>query len=71
MGRLEGLSMAAAGSAGLVKALKLVETELRLSMALLGVADIADLNGELVQRSEALGQSNVLSAFPLLENLKV
>ena len=69
MGRLEGLSMAAAGRAGLVKALKLVETELRLSMALLGVADIADLDGELVHRSEALGQPNVLSAFPLLETL--
>ncbi|XOV87008.1 MAG: alpha-hydroxy acid oxidase [Pseudomonadota bacterium] len=69
MGRLEGLAMAAAGPAGLVKALKLVETELRLSMALLGVADIADLKPELVERTTALGQPSVLSAFPLLDTL--
>ncbi|MEM7018385.1 MAG: alpha-hydroxy-acid oxidizing protein, partial [Pseudomonadota bacterium] len=69
MGRLEGLAMAAAGTEGVVKALKLIETELRLSMALLGMSDIKDLHPGLMERSTALGNPNVLSAFPLLDTL--
>ncbi|HIG40050.1 MAG TPA: alpha-hydroxy-acid oxidizing protein [Gammaproteobacteria bacterium] len=69
MGRLQGLAMAAAGQPGLVKALELIEVELRLSMGLLGVADIADLNPNLMERTSALGHPSVLSPFPLLDTL--
>ncbi|MFP6806313.1 MAG: alpha-hydroxy acid oxidase [Pseudomonadales bacterium] len=69
MGRVQGLAMAAGGPEGMVKALKLIEVELRLSMTLAGVRDIKDLNPSLMERATALGQPNVLSAFPLLDTL--
>jgi isopentenyl diphosphate isomerase/L-lactate dehydrogenase-like FMN-dependent dehydrogenase len=67
MGRLEGLAMAAGGRAGLVAALKLVEQEIRISMALLGIGRLSDLNPGLVERTQLLGTAHVLSAFPLLD----
>lgn len=66
LGRLEGLALAAAGPDGLVRALKLIETELKLSMALLGIDNIKDLHPGLMERDTALGNPSVLSAFPLL-----
>jgi hypothetical protein len=38
-------------------------------MTLAGVRDIKDLNPSLMERATALGQPNVLSAFPLLDTL--
>ncbi len=67
MGRLEGLAMAAGGREALVRALELVEQEIRTTMALLGVSDIADLSPEHMERAQPLAEATVLSAFPLLE----
>ena len=68
MGRFEGLAMAAGGAAGLMRGLKILEQEIRISMALLGASDLASLNPTLMERAQPLAEPSVLSAFPLLEN---
>ena len=68
MGRFEGLAMAAGGYAGLMRGLKILEQEIRISMALLGAPDLASLNSSLLQRAQSLAEPSVLSAFPLLDD---
>jgi len=68
MGRLEGLAMAAGGAAGIVRALELVEHELKTTMALMGAASLGELNADFLERCEATVAPHVLSAFPLLED---
>ena len=68
MGRFEGLAMAAGGYAGLMRGLKILEQEIRISMALLGVSDLSALNPSLLQRSQPLVEPSVLSAFPLIDD---
>jgi len=67
MGRLEGFAMAAGGSAALVRALEIIEQEIRISMALLGVSGLDQLHPGLLERAEPLSRAGVLAAFPLLE----
>ena len=66
MGRFEGLAMAAGGAPALVAALEILEHELKISLALLGCASLAELAPEHVTREGVLRASDVLSAFPLL-----
>ena len=68
MGRFEGLAMAAGGYTGLMRGLKILEQEIRISMALLGAPDLASLNSSLLQRAQPMAQPSVLSAFPLLDD---
>jgi isopentenyl diphosphate isomerase/L-lactate dehydrogenase-like FMN-dependent dehydrogenase len=68
MGRFEGLAMAAGGYAGLMRGLKILEQELRISMALLGAPDLASLNPSLLQRAQPVAEPSVLSAFPLIDD---
>ena len=66
-GRLLGLSMAAGGPEGVVRALELLEQEMRLTMGLMGIADVDDLSPDLVEEAPMLpGPYNMMSAFPLL-----
>ena len=67
MGRLEGFAVAAGGRDALVRALELVEREIRLTMALLGMSSISQLHPGLLERAEPVGPSHVLSAFPFLD----
>jgi glycolate oxidase len=67
IGRLEGLAMAAGGEEAVGTMLRLLEEEVRINLALMGVASIADLSPELLVRVPPLGPTHVLSAFPLLE----
>ncbi|MEM8768519.1 MAG: alpha-hydroxy acid oxidase [Pseudomonadota bacterium] len=67
MGRFQGLAMAAGGEQALMSALEIVEQEIRISMALLGVASLDGLGPGLVERTQPLGPGSVLSAFPLLD----
>jgi glycolate oxidase len=67
MGRLEGLAMAAGGAAALVRALTIIEQEIRTSMALLGVSELGGLGPELLERAQPMVTPHVLSAFPLLD----
>lgn len=67
MGRLEGLAMAAGGAPAVVRALEIVEHEIRTTMALAGVSRLPDLKPLLLERAAPLGRAGVLSALPLLE----
>jgi glycolate oxidase len=66
LGRLAGLALGAAGSAGLVRALELLEEEVRISLALLGVTSFAELTPQHVVAAPPVGEHDVFSAFPLL-----
>lgn len=67
IGRLEGLAMAAGGEAGVLRMLELLENEMRINLALMGVRSTADLDASLVEKAPPLPNPHVLSAFPLLE----
>ncbi len=67
IGRLQGLAAAAAGEAGMVRMLELLEEEARTILGLLGVRSFAELNADYVERVAALPHSGWHSAFPLLD----
>ena len=66
MGRFEGFAMAAGGTKALVEALSIVEQEIQITMALLGVRTLAELTDGHVERAEIMAPAHVLSAFPFL-----
>jgi isopentenyl diphosphate isomerase/L-lactate dehydrogenase-like FMN-dependent dehydrogenase len=49
IGKLQGWGMAAGGVEGLVKTLELLEGEVRMAMALLGVTNVGELEPSLVE----------------------
>ncbi len=67
LGRLQGFAMAAAGFAGVVRALELLETEIRICLGLLGVTRFGDLDESYLHPAQSLTPPHVLSAFPLFE----
>jgi glycolate oxidase len=68
LGRFEGLAMAAGGAPALVRALEILEHEIRITLALLGASGIEELHLGLVERAAGpVTPPHVLSAFPLLE----
>jgi isopentenyl diphosphate isomerase/L-lactate dehydrogenase-like FMN-dependent dehydrogenase len=66
LGRLTGLALAAAGPQGLVRALELIEEEMRICLALLGVTSLAELGPQHLVAAPPVGEHDVFSAFPLL-----
>ena len=67
VGRLQGLALAAGGELGVIRMLELLETEIRINLALMGVAGVRDLDPSLVVPAAPLPNPHVLSAFPLLD----
>jgi isopentenyl diphosphate isomerase/L-lactate dehydrogenase-like FMN-dependent dehydrogenase len=67
LGRLEALALAAGGTPALVRALEILEHEIRTTLALLGVGSIAGLHPGLLLRDAPMNAPGVLSAFPLLD----
>jgi glycolate oxidase len=66
IGRLEALAMAAGGAPAVVRLLELLEVEMRLNLALMGLSSIDQLKPECVLPAEPVGVPHVLSGFPLL-----
>jgi glycolate oxidase len=66
IGRLEALAMAAGGARAVVRMLELLEHEMRLNLALMGLSSIDQLTPDCVSPAEPVGQPHVLSGFPLL-----
>jgi len=64
IGKLQGWGLGAAGQAGLVRVLELLENEITVTMGLLGVTSIAQLKPEHVCKTEALPPTHEMSAFP-------
>jgi glycolate oxidase len=67
IGKLQVWALAAGGDAGLVRALELLELEVRLTMALLGVSGIKDLAPSHVRHVAPVAPPGITSAFPFLE----
>jgi glycolate oxidase len=66
LGRLQGLGLAAGGQAGLVRALELLEEEIRICLALLGVSRIGAVDRSYLHPATPVTPPHVSSAFPLL-----
>jgi len=66
-GRLEALAMAAGGAPAVVRALELLEVEIRTNMALLGVRSVEELTPAFLEAAPPFVLPHVLSAFPLLD----
>lgn len=67
IGRLQGLAAAAAGEAGLVRALELLETETRICLGLLGVNGWDALDRGYLHVATPVMPARPLGAFPLLD----
>ena len=66
LGRLTCLGLAAAGVPGLVRALELLEEEIRICLMLLGVTSLAELTPAHLAAAPPVYEPSALSAFPLL-----
>jgi isopentenyl diphosphate isomerase/L-lactate dehydrogenase-like FMN-dependent dehydrogenase len=66
IGRLCGLGLAAGGPAGLVRALELLEDEIRIALGLLGATSYAELTPQHLAPAPPVGEPGVFSAFPHL-----
>jgi isopentenyl diphosphate isomerase/L-lactate dehydrogenase-like FMN-dependent dehydrogenase len=64
LGRLTGLALAAAGAPGLVRALEILEDEVRICLGLLGVTSLAELTPQHLASAPAVGMPGIFSAFP-------
>ena len=67
IGRLGCLGLAAAGEGGLVRALELLEDEIRICLGLLGVHSLGLLDSSYLHPAAPVTLPHVTSAFPLLD----
>lgn len=63
IGKLQGWGLAAAGPAGLVRVLELLENEMSITMGLLGARNLAELTPKHVCRAEPVAAPHEMSAF--------
>jgi isopentenyl diphosphate isomerase/L-lactate dehydrogenase-like FMN-dependent dehydrogenase len=66
LGRMQCFALAAAGQAGIVRMLELIEDEVTRCLGLLGVTSFGKLDASYVQPAAPANAPHVLSAFPLL-----
>ena len=64
IGKLQGWGLAAAGQAGLVRVLELLEREIITTMGLLGVTRLDQLSPAHLCKVQPLGPTHEMSAFP-------
>ncbi len=67
LGRLQALALAAGGKDAVVRMLELIEAEVHVAMKLLGVRQLAELDGNCLQPAVPVGRADVLGALPLLD----
>lgn len=67
LGRLQCWALSAAGEAGVVRMLELLEDEVQRCLGLLGVNTFAELNGSYLHAAAPTNAPSVFSAFPLLD----
>ncbi len=66
LGRMQCFALAAAGEAGVVRMLELLEDEITRSLGLLGAVKWTELDRSRLHPASPVALPNVLSAFPLL-----
>jgi glycolate oxidase len=67
IGRMQCYALAAAGQAGIVRLLELLEDEVQRCLGLLGVTQFAELDRSYLHPAASTTPPHVLSAFPLLK----
>jgi glycolate oxidase len=67
IGRLQCWALAAAGEAGIVRMLELLEDEVIRCLGLLGVTSLGELNKSYLHAATPTNPPDVFSAFPLLD----
>jgi glycolate oxidase len=67
IGRLQCWALAAAGEAGIVRMLELLEDEVVRCLGLLGVTSFAELNKSYLHAAMPTNPPSVFSAYPLLD----
>jgi glycolate oxidase len=67
MGRMQCFALGAAGEAGVLRLLELLEDEVQRSMGLLGVTKLAELNRSYLHPAPPTQFPHALSAFNLLK----
>ncbi len=68
MGRFQGMAVAAGGAPALVRALEILESEVRAAMGMLGVTSYAELDASYLHPDAIeVREPHVLSCFPLIE----
>jgi len=67
LGRMQCYALAAAGEAGIVRMLELLEDEVTRCLGLLGVTSFKDLDGSYLHAAPPTAAPHALSAFPLLK----
>ncbi len=67
IGRLQCWALAAAGEAGIVRMLELLEDEVQRCLGLLGVNNFAELDKSYLHAASPTNLPDVFSAFPLLD----
>src|SRR5438132_3210099 len=66
LGRLQCMGLAAAGQAGVERALEILEEEIKICLGLLGVTSYSQLDASYLREARLVTEASVLSAFPLL-----
>jgi len=67
IGRLQCYGLAAAGEAGVVRVLELLEDEVRCCLGLLGITRMTELDRSILRPAVPVQTPHALSAFPLLD----
>ena len=66
LGRFQGLAVAAGGTDTLVRALEILEEEVKESLALMGVTSFAEVNPSFLRAADPIVEQHVLSSLPLI-----
>lgn len=66
IGKLQAWALAAGGRSGLYRLLELLEEEMVIAMALLGVNSLSELTPECLQSLPPVGNAHPLGAFPVV-----
>jgi isopentenyl diphosphate isomerase/L-lactate dehydrogenase-like FMN-dependent dehydrogenase len=66
LGRYQAWALAAGGQATLVRALEIMEAEIKNAMGLTGISSLDELDPSYVKEARAVSQAHELSAFPFL-----
>ncbi|MGQ0674591.1 MAG: alpha-hydroxy acid oxidase, partial [Rhodospirillales bacterium] len=67
LGRMQCFALAAAGQAGIVRMLELLEDEVKRCLGLLGATSFSGLDRACLHQAALTNPPHVLSAFPLLK----
>jgi glycolate oxidase len=69
IGRLQCWALAAAGGAGLSRALEILEEELIIAMGLLGLTRLGELGPEHLREMEEIEPADLLNPFPIAKEM--